>query len=155
MNAIIGPALVGKVHVHATLSFFYVVVFWSCIKYKWYKLSKYYMALAQDPTEQTQIDNYMVQQLDGTSNEWGWCKQKVPFFLLMSTVQFTYFYCCAILANYFLRFLWHANSSLVRTQYWRCHLLCAKQGLVSKKFPFIRYEIFIFFPWCTLILDMT
>ncbi|OAY63494.1 Enolase [Ananas comosus] len=42
VNAIIGPALIGK-----------------------------------DPIEQTQIDNFMVQQLDGTSNEWGWCKQKL------------------------------------------------------------------------------
>ncbi|KAI9092521.1 hypothetical protein K1719_027649 [Acacia pycnantha] len=42
VNAIIGPALVGK-----------------------------------DPTKQTEIDNYMVQQLDGTVNEWGWCKQKL------------------------------------------------------------------------------
>ncbi|KAK9094813.1 hypothetical protein Scep_026282 [Stephania cephalantha] len=25
----------------------------------------------------TAIDNYMVQQLDGTVNEWGWCKQKL------------------------------------------------------------------------------
>ena len=32
---------------------------------------------SQDPTEQTKIDNYMVQELDGTVNEWGWCKQKV------------------------------------------------------------------------------
>ncbi|KAF8379320.1 hypothetical protein HHK36_028754 [Tetracentron sinense] len=42
VNAIIGPALIGK-----------------------------------DPTEQTKIDNFMVQQLDGTVNEWGWCKQKL------------------------------------------------------------------------------
>ncbi|KAJ8497541.1 hypothetical protein OPV22_008093 [Ensete ventricosum] len=42
VNAIIGPALIGK-----------------------------------DPTEQVEIDNFMVQQLDGTSNEWGWCKQKL------------------------------------------------------------------------------
>jgi len=42
VNAIIGPALIGK-----------------------------------DPTEQVDIDNFMVQQLDGTSNEWGWCKQKL------------------------------------------------------------------------------
>ncbi|GER54258.1 enolase [Striga asiatica] len=42
VNAIIGPALVGK-----------------------------------DPTDQTAIDNFMVQQLDGTQNEWGWCKQKL------------------------------------------------------------------------------
>lgn len=33
----------------------------------------------QDPTEQTAIDNFMVQQLDGTVNEWGWCKQKVIY----------------------------------------------------------------------------
>lgn len=33
--------------------------------------------MLQDPTEQVDIDNFMVQQLDGTSNNWGWCKQKV------------------------------------------------------------------------------
>ncbi|KAG5086675.1 hypothetical protein JHK82_054072 [Glycine max] len=32
--------------------------------------------IGKDPTEQTAIDNLMVQQLDGTVNEWGWCKQK-------------------------------------------------------------------------------
>ncbi|XP_074577486.1 enolase-like [Curcuma longa] len=31
----------------------------------------------KDPIEQAQIDNFMVQQLDGTQNEWGWCKQKL------------------------------------------------------------------------------
>lgn len=43
----------------------------------------------QDPTKQTEIDNFMVQQLDGTVNEWGWCKQKVSlhdFFSLCSMV---------------------------------------------------------------------
>ncbi|KAL2566257.1 hypothetical protein AAZV13_19G154500 [Glycine max] len=33
--------------------------------------------IGKDPTEQTAIDNLMVQQLDGTVNEWGWCKQKL------------------------------------------------------------------------------
>ncbi|OMO85874.1 Enolase [Corchorus capsularis] len=33
--------------------------------------------VGKDPTEQTKIDNFMVQQLDGTVNEWGWCKQKL------------------------------------------------------------------------------
>ncbi|KAF7148961.1 hypothetical protein RHSIM_Rhsim03G0081900 [Rhododendron simsii] len=33
--------------------------------------------IGKDPTEQTAIDNFMVQQLDGTVNEWGWCKQKL------------------------------------------------------------------------------
>ncbi|KAG5234470.1 Enolase [Salix suchowensis] len=33
--------------------------------------------IGKDPTEQVQIDNFMVQQLDGTVNEWGWCKQKL------------------------------------------------------------------------------
>ncbi|KAH7537908.1 hypothetical protein FEM48_Zijuj03G0142800 [Ziziphus jujuba var. spinosa] len=33
--------------------------------------------VGKDPTEQAKIDNYMVQQLDGTVNEWGWCKQKL------------------------------------------------------------------------------
>jgi enolase len=35
--------------------------------------------IGKDPTEQVDIDNFMVQQLDGTSNEWGWCKQKVSW----------------------------------------------------------------------------
>lgn len=33
--------------------------------------------VGKDPSEQTAIDNFMVQQLDGTVNEWGWCKQKL------------------------------------------------------------------------------
>lgn len=33
--------------------------------------------IGKDPTDQTGIDNLMVQQLDGTQNEWGWCKQKL------------------------------------------------------------------------------
>ncbi|KOM29220.1 hypothetical protein LR48_Vigan641s000800 [Vigna angularis] len=33
--------------------------------------------IGKDPTQQTAIDNLMVQQLDGTVNEWGWCKQKL------------------------------------------------------------------------------
>jgi len=31
----------------------------------------------KDPTQQTQIDELMVQQLDGTKNEWGWSKSKL------------------------------------------------------------------------------
>lgn len=30
-----------------------------------------------DVTKQDKIDTLMVQQLDGTQNEWGWCKQKI------------------------------------------------------------------------------
>ncbi|KAJ3672687.1 hypothetical protein LUZ60_007408 [Juncus effusus] len=33
--------------------------------------------IGKDPTEQTALDNFMVQELDGTKNEWGWCKQKL------------------------------------------------------------------------------
>lgn len=33
--------------------------------------------IGKDPTKQWQLDNFMVQELDGTKNEWGWCKQKV------------------------------------------------------------------------------
>jgi len=33
--------------------------------------------IGKDPTEQTELDNFMVHQLDGTKNEWGWCKQKL------------------------------------------------------------------------------
>ncbi|XP_028079579.1 enolase 2-like [Camellia sinensis] len=31
----------------------------------------------KDPSEQVAVDNFMVQQLDGIVNEWGWCKQKL------------------------------------------------------------------------------
>jgi len=30
-----------------------------------------------DPVKQTEIDNYMVKDLDGTSNEFGFCKNKL------------------------------------------------------------------------------
>ncbi|KMZ74878.1 Phosphopyruvate hydratase [Zostera marina] len=33
--------------------------------------------VGKNPTEQTVIDNFMVHELDGTKNEWGWCKQKL------------------------------------------------------------------------------
>uniref|UniRef100_A0A0E0M5T9 phosphopyruvate hydratase n=1 Tax=Oryza punctata TaxID=4537 RepID=A0A0E0M5T9_ORYPU len=33
--------------------------------------------IGKDPTSQAELDNFMVQQLDGTKNEWGWCKQKL------------------------------------------------------------------------------
>ncbi|KAL8231581.1 hypothetical protein R6Q57_001359 [Mikania cordata] len=33
--------------------------------------------IGKDPTQQTKLDNFMVQELDGTLNEWGWCKQKL------------------------------------------------------------------------------
>ncbi|KAL8509351.1 hypothetical protein ACS0TY_016527 [Phlomoides rotata] len=33
--------------------------------------------IGKNPTDQTGTDNFMVQQLDGTQNEWGWCKQKL------------------------------------------------------------------------------
>ncbi|KAK1406395.1 hypothetical protein QVD17_41692 [Tagetes erecta] len=33
--------------------------------------------IGKDPTDQAGIDNFMVQHLDGTQNEWGWCKQKL------------------------------------------------------------------------------
>ncbi len=33
--------------------------------------------LGLDPTKQKEIDDLMVQTLDGTKNEWGWCKKKL------------------------------------------------------------------------------
>lgn len=33
--------------------------------------------VGKDATDQTGIDNFMVHELDGTQNEWGWCKQKL------------------------------------------------------------------------------
>lgn len=41
--------------------------------------------ILQDATDQTGLDNFMVHELDGTQNEWGWCKQKV--FMLMHKYQ--------------------------------------------------------------------
>ena len=32
--------------------------------------------IGKDPVDQTGIDNFMVHELDGTQNQWGWCKQK-------------------------------------------------------------------------------
>eukprot|EP00310_Coccolithus_braarudii_P013461 CAMPEP_0183332420 /NCGR_PEP_ID=MMETSP0164_2-20130417/1578_1 /TAXON_ID=221442 /ORGANISM="Coccolithus pelagicus ssp braarudi, Strain PLY182g" /LENGTH=450 /DNA_ID=CAMNT_0025501129 /DNA_START=667 /DNA_END=2019 /DNA_ORIENTATION=+ len=33
--------------------------------------------IGMDPADQKAIDNKMVQDIDGTKNEWGWCKKKV------------------------------------------------------------------------------
>lgn len=33
--------------------------------------------VGKDVTQQTQLDNLMVQELDGTKNDWGWCKSKL------------------------------------------------------------------------------
>lgn len=33
--------------------------------------------VGKDPREQTSIDNLMVQELDGSKNEWGWSKSKI------------------------------------------------------------------------------
>ncbi|XP_009764205.1 enolase-like [Nicotiana sylvestris] len=33
--------------------------------------------IGKDATDQTGLDNFMVHELDGTQNEWGWCKQKL------------------------------------------------------------------------------
>ncbi|EER17442.1 enolase 2, putative [Perkinsus marinus ATCC 50983] len=33
--------------------------------------------IGKDPTDQTGIDKLMVEELDGTQNEWGWCKAKL------------------------------------------------------------------------------
>ncbi|KAH0641358.1 enolase-like isoform X1 [Solanum tuberosum] len=33
--------------------------------------------IGKDPTDQTGLDNFMVHELDGTQNEWGWCKEKL------------------------------------------------------------------------------
>lgn len=73
VNSIIGPALIGKVCLpssslsHSVRST--VLIYFSM----------HILLALQDPTEQTEIDNFMVHELDGTQNEWGWCKQKVYF----------------------------------------------------------------------------
>lgn len=35
-----------------------------------------------DPTKQADIDKKMIEEIDGTQNEWGWCKKKVNALLL-------------------------------------------------------------------------
>ncbi|KVI02979.1 hypothetical protein Ccrd_018730 [Cynara cardunculus var. scolymus] len=57
-----------------------------------------------DSTEQTKIDNFMVQELDGTINEWGWCKQKVLQFILQLVIDQTkvLYSCDPVPNNYFV-----------------------------------------------------
>lgn len=33
--------------------------------------------MGKDPRKQKELDDLMVGELDGTKNEWGWCKQKL------------------------------------------------------------------------------
>ena len=33
--------------------------------------------VGRDPTKQTEIDNYMVRELDGTFNNYGYCKKEI------------------------------------------------------------------------------
>lgn len=33
--------------------------------------------IGKDETKQSEVDKYMVETLDGTKNEWGWCKRKL------------------------------------------------------------------------------
>ncbi|TMW68718.1 hypothetical protein Poli38472_006186 [Pythium oligandrum] len=33
--------------------------------------------IGKDETKQSELDKYMVETLDGTKNEWGWCKKKL------------------------------------------------------------------------------
>ena len=49
-----------------------------------------YMFILQDPTDQTGIDNYMVQKHDGTKNEEGWCKKKVKYSLNFNILNFVF-----------------------------------------------------------------
>ncbi|KAG0628407.1 hypothetical protein M758_1G024500 [Ceratodon purpureus] len=80
VNNIIGPALVGKVRVtfegsesrglFSNCSFLEGSLF----EVLWIDVA---ILDLQDPTDQSAIDNFMVHELDGTQNEWGWCKQKL------------------------------------------------------------------------------
>merc|ERR1719473_107231 len=33
--------------------------------------------IGKDVTQQSKIDKFMIEELDGTQNEWGWCKSKL------------------------------------------------------------------------------
>lgn len=50
-----------------------------------YIVHSIFCGISKDPREQTKLDNFMVRQLDGTVNEWGWCKQKVCWTFFCST----------------------------------------------------------------------
>merc|ERR1712003_337514 len=43
------------------------------------------MGIGMDVTEQSKIDKKMVEELDGTTNEWGWCKSKVGANAVLAT----------------------------------------------------------------------
>ena len=93
----------------------------------------WFLAL-QDPTDQTGLDNYMVHQLDGTQNEWGWCKQKVykqklniRSHVTIRSVQITNLPGLAFF------------DSLVQMSSLLCHLQSVKLVLLSRRFHFIRY----------------
>lgn len=95
----------------------------------WIKWLTYYtwnmlFPLLQDPTAQTEIDNFMVQQLDGTVNEWGWCKQKVSCFLNHLLVPLFFlmlqpWYCTDLILDF--------DVSSVQMLYWQYLLPFVKQ----------------------------
>ena len=88
--------------------------------------SNFYVAFCddeQDPTQQTAIDNLMVQQLDGTVNEWGWCKQKVLSRLCLEI--------CILNVVHIILMQTFCCFSLEQMPYWQCLLQSAELVLLS------------------------
>lgn len=73
------------------------------------------------------IDNFMVHELDGTKNEWGWCKQKVWFVSLSLNISPT-------------RLIPKAISLISSEQmlFLLCPLQSVKLGQLSIRFLFTR-----------------
>lgn len=103
----------------------------------WILTAVLFYCVGQDATEQAAIDNFIVQQLDGTVNEWGWCKQKVLFMTAFCNDFIVH-------ANHTILYDSHAPCgvfSLEQMPFWQCLLQSAKLGLVQKKSLFTRYVI--------------
>lgn len=101
------------------LSFlYYIFIPHSIITFILYVYQACIFKLFQDPIEQAQIDNFMVQQLDGTQNEWGWCKQKVN-----CSIKSLLFYFFPLVFNNSL-FWFHVIASAWRQRHIGCITCC-------------------------------
>ncbi|KAJ0438352.1 putative phosphopyruvate hydratase [Helianthus annuus] len=72
----------------------------------------------KDTTDQTGIDNYMVQELDGTKKEWGWWKQKLGANAILA-VSLTVCKAGASVKNIPLYKVTHVSKNLCSYQ---CHI---------------------------------
>lgn len=89
----------------------------------------------------------MVQQLDGTSNEWGWCKQKVSWSWYLCS--YTWLPLCTVCIDY----LWCRVQSikLGANAILAVSLAVCKAGAMVQKIPL--YQVFQALPlWFIIVL---